>query len=276
MIFYTYIAMMLLWLMPGLSFASVGDSLPAVAGKQPFQLGEKLYYRMNYSIFTVGRAEVVVNPVKYYISDRSYYKIDIFGKTAGAAAVVSTVDDNWGALVDTEHLLPYRAWRDLEEGRFRRKEYVTYDHKKGLVDVRVINNETGKFKKPQLYTFEEAYTLDLISGYIYLRTIDFNKYQVNDTIQLKGFLEDKFYDFKILYKGTENLKTRLGVIKTYKLVPIMPDNKIFAGENSLTAWFAADDSRIPVKIDANMFIGRAGCEITGFEGMKIQPEFMND
>ena len=29
----------------------------------PFDLGEKLYYKMNYSIFTVGKAEVRIYPV---------------------------------------------------------------------------------------------------------------------------------------------------------------------------------------------------------------------
>jgi hypothetical protein len=75
--------------------------------------------------------------------------------------------------------------------------------------------------------------------------------------------------------GTEFIDTKLGKIKTFKLVPVMPDNKLFAGENSITAWFAADESRIPVRVEADMFIGRAGCEITGFEGTKINPDFFD-
>jgi len=67
----------------------------------------------------------------------------------------------------------------------------------------------------------------------------------------------------------------LGEIQAFKLVPVMPDNKLFAGENSITAWFAADASRIPLRVEANMFIGRAGCEITGYEGMRSDPPFVD-
>lgn len=235
--------------------------------------GEKLYYRMNYSIFTVGRAEIIVNPIKYQVSNKLHYKIDIYGRTAGAAAIVSTVNDNWGALIDSDDLLPLRSWRNIEEGRFRRKEIVDFNHEDGKIDVHVLNYKTGKLKETVNYDFEEPYMLDLISGYAFLRNIDYQQYNMGDTIRINGFLEDTFYDFKIVYKGKEEIKTRLGYIMTHKLVPVMPDNKIFSGENSVTAWFAADDSGILVKIDANMFIGRAGCEITSYEGIKKKPRF---
>jgi hypothetical protein len=74
--------------------------------------------------------------------------------------------------------------------------------------------------------------------------------------------------------GKEFVDTKLGEIEAFKLVPVMPDNKLFAGENSITAWFATDESRIPIRVEAHMFIGRAGCEITGFEGVKVNPHFV--
>jgi len=241
----------------------------------PFVLGEKLFYKMNYSIFTVGRAEIHINPIKYYVSDKVCYKIDVYGRTAGAGAIVSRVNDQWGALLDASDLLPVRSWRYIEEGRFRKKEFVDFDHDEGIIDVRVVNNETGKLKDPVIYEFEDPKMLDLISGYAFLRTINFDQYSIGDTIKLNGFFEDKIYKFNILYMGIDNVDTKLGEIEAYKLVPVMPDNKLFAGENSITAWFATDESRIPIRVEANMFIGRAGCEITGYEGLKMDPNFVD-
>ena len=48
----------------------------------------------------------------------------------------------------------------------------------------------------------------------------------------------------------------------------MPKNKVFEGENSITAYFSDDKNRIPVKIDAQMFIGSAGVELTNYSGLK--------
>jgi hypothetical protein len=253
-----------------------GESKPSdeINNSYPFDLGEKLYYKMSYSIFTVGKAEVRIYPVEYTISKTDCYKIDIYGQTAGAAKLVSRVNDNFGAYINKDNLLPLKSWRILEEGRYRLKEYSDFDQENGEVNVRKINNETGKMEEPKIYEFNEPYMLDLISGFAYLRTLDFSANKIGDTLTFNGFLEDTFYKLKVLYMGKEEVKTKLGKIQAYKLVPIMPDNKLFAGENSITAWIAMDASKVPLKIEANMFIGKAGVEITGFEGMKYSPKFV--
>ncbi len=71
-----------------------------------------------------------------------------------------------------------------------------------------------------------------------------------------------------MYHGKKTIKTKLGKIRTLMFKPIMPKNKIFDGENSITAYFSDDKNRIPVKIDAQMFIGSAGVELTGFSGLR--------
>ena len=259
---------------PVTSFSTENNSSDEIKNTYPFDLGEKLYYKMNYSIFTVGKAEVRIYPVEYTISKTDCYKIDIYGQTAGAARLVSRVNDNFGAYINKENLLPLKSWRILEEGRYRLKEYSDFDQENGEVNVRKINNETGNMEEPKVYEFNEPYMLDLISGLAYLRTLDFTENKIGDTLTFNGFLEDTFYKLKVLYMGKEKVKTKLGKIQAHKLVPIMPDNKLFAGENSITAWIAMDESKVPLKIEANMFIGKAGVEITGFEGMKYSPKFV--
>ena len=251
------------------------ESSDKIKKTYPFIMGEKLYYKMNYSIFTVGKAEIHIYPVEYTISKTDCYKIDIYGRTAGAGKLVSRVNDNWGAYLKIDNLLPLKSWRILEEGKYRLKEYVDYYHDRGKINVRKINNETGRLEEPKIYEFDEPNMLDLISGLANLRIIDFSQITQGDTLKYNGFLEDTFYKFDVIYIGVEEIKTKLGNIKAHKLVPIMPDNKLFAGKNSITAWIATDESKVPLKIEARMFIGRAGVEIIGFEGMKYSPKFVN-
>jgi hypothetical protein len=101
-----------------------------------------------------------------------------------------------------------------------------------------------------------------------MRTQDFSKVKVNDTIVVKGFFEDTLYELKILYKGKETVKTKAGKFNAIVLKPLMPDNKMFSGENSITAWFSDDKNRIPIKVSANMFIGSAGVELTSYKGLR--------
>jgi Protein of unknown function (DUF3108). len=57
-------------------------------------------------------------------------------------------------------------------------------------------------------------------------------------------------------------------VRTLVFKPVMPKNKLFNGENSITAYFSDDKNRIPVKVEADMFIGSAGVEIIGYSGLR--------
>ena len=108
----------------------------------------------------------------------------------------------------------------------------------------------------------------MIGGFLILRTMDLSATKVGDTLQIKGFFEDTFYNLKIIYKGKDVIKTKVGKFRALRMVPIMPDNKIFDGENSVTAWFSDDRNRMPIKISAQMFIGSAGVELTSYSGLR--------
>ncbi len=98
--------------------------------------------------------------------------------------------------------------------------------------------------------------------------MDFSKLKVKDTVTIAGFFEDEFYKLKIIYHGKQTIKIKAGKVRALVFKPVMPDNKLFDGENSITAWFSDDKNRIPLKIDAKMFIGSAGVELTEYSGLK--------
>lgn len=64
------------------------------------------------------------------------------------------------------------------------------------------------------------------------------------------------------------MRTKIGKVRTIVFKPVMPKNKLFDGENSITAYFSDDKNRIPIKIDAEMFIGSAGVELTGYSNLR--------
>jgi hypothetical protein len=133
--------------------------------------------------------------------------------------------------------------------------------------LKTLDNKTGKLKEPKYYD-APAQVRDMIAGFLYLRNMDISKLKVGDTISVKGFYEDEFYNLKIIYQGKETIKVKAGKIRTIVFKPVMPDNKVFDGENSITAWFSDDKNRIPVKINTAMFIGSAGVELTDYSGLK--------
>jgi len=268
----------ILWLLLSLplisAFISIAkeDGELKLADQHGFTKGELLEFRVHFGIFTVGRANIEVHPQLYNIQDKLCYKMDVNGWTTGAIGWVAKVDDNWGAYVDSANLLPYISWRNIREGKYRKNELVNFNHQDNVVEAKVIDNKTGKFKEPLYYDVPDNIR-DIIGGFMFVRSIDFSALEPMDTIRLDAFFEDTIYDFRIMYLGKDRVKTKVGEINALKLMPIMPKNKVFDGENAITLWLSDDANKALLKAEANMFIGKAGIELVNYQGLKEELNF---
>ncbi|MEM1408921.1 MAG: DUF3108 domain-containing protein [Bacteroidota bacterium] len=232
-----------------------------------FARGEKLEYKVNFGIFTIGEAQMIIDDKFYRINSRECYKVDIFGKTKGMVDWVANVDDHWGAYVDSSALVPHISYRKIREGKYKKDEVVRFDHRVNLIEAKVKNKKTGEFKEPKVYVAPNG-VRDMLAGYLYLRTIDFNTMKKGDVFTMTGFFEDEFYELDIRYKGKEKVKTKAGKFMAIKLEPLMPENKLFDGEDSILAWISDDENKIPLKVQAKMFIGNTGVELKKYSNVK--------
>jgi hypothetical protein len=251
------------------SVAFVQESAYAPTENKSFGVGERVDYEMYLWGMTIGKGSAEVDRKFHTKNNRTCFKVDAYMETLGMATWVSNVNDNWGAYIDSSEIITHESYRKLKEGKYRLDELIKYDHQQDKAFVQVADKATGKFNEPKEYQTPDN-VRDVVTGFMYLRVIDFSKYKMKDTLTVSGFFEDKAYSFKILYFGKEVVKTDLGKILCHKLVPIMPSNSLFRGENSVTAWISADANQIPIKVDARMFVGRAGTEMVSFRGLKNQ------
>jgi len=234
-----------------------------------FGKGEVLEYRVNFGFFTVGKASTVIETKLFNKNSRPCYKVDAYGETLGFVSWLTKVNDQWGAYIDTAALITHVSYRKIREGNYRKDEIITYDHDKLQAEVKVMDKETGTYGEPKYYQTPDN-VRDMVAGFLYLRVIDFSKYKKGDTLSISGFFEDTPYNMKIIYAGKDKVSTKIGKIPCHKLVPVMPDNKLFDGENSITCWLSDDENRIPIKIQAKMFIGSTGIELVNFKGLRNQ------
>jgi hypothetical protein len=236
------------------------------AKNNSFKKGEVIQFKMTFGFFTVGRGAVHVHDSYHKINDRYCYKIDVTGKTVGMVDWVADVDDRYGAYIDTASLLPHQFYRFVRQGKYKKDEWTNFDQQNSKIEVKSLDKR-GNMRSPKYYEAPE-HIRDMIGGFVYLRNIDFSKVKLHDTISVAGFYEDEFYKLRIIYEGKETIKVKIGRVRAIVLKPIMPKNKIFDGENSITAWFSDDKNHIPLKIKAEMFIGSAGVEITEYSGLR--------
>ncbi|MEL7145119.1 MAG: DUF3108 domain-containing protein [Bacteroidota bacterium] len=224
--------------------------------------GEELNYKISYSIFTIGKASVKVEDRQ---EKEEEYKIVARGETTGLVGVFSKIRDEWGAYVNKQSLAPSHAYRRIREGKYKRDEDVDFD------STKIVLNEwsfrAGKYKDPVYYDAPNR-VFEFLSGMLYVRSLDLRNFEPGQRVAFKAFFEGKFYDFQVEYKGKERIRTKIGKINAIKLVPIMPNNSIFDGEDSVEIWVSDDENKVPLKVEADMFIGSAGCSITSAKNLK--------
>ncbi|MEQ8927334.1 MAG: DUF3108 domain-containing protein [Fulvivirga sp.] len=232
-----------------------------------FQRGEKLEFKVNFGIFSIGEAEMVIDPKSYKVNHRPCYKIDVYGRTSGMVDWVANVNDHWGAYVDSAALIPHISYRKIREGNYKKDEVVRFDHRVNLIEAKVADKKTGQFKEPKVYVAPEG-VRDMMAGTMYLRTVDFSKMKVGEKFMINGFFEDSFYDLELIYRGKDKVKTKAGKFHAIKLAPVIPENELFDGEDSIVAWVTDDKNKLPLKIQAKMFIGNVSVELSDYTQTK--------
>jgi hypothetical protein len=228
---------------------------------QSFTTGEVLEYRVHYGIINAGEATIDVSPSLYKINNRVCYKVNVFGRTTGVFDWTLRIRDTWRSYIDTAAFVPQRFYINIQEGRYRKEETVYFDHTKHTVQSVEVNSDTKEFKIP-------PNVQDIVSGYYYLRTIDFDQLKEGTVINVDAFFDDEFYDFKIKYLGKEEIKTKFGKINTVVITPIMPTNSLFKGENPIRVWISDDTNKVPLKVEADMVVGAVAMDLKGYKGLR--------
>lgn len=237
------------------------DSLRQVE-QDSFSTGEVLRYKVHYGMINAAEAVIDIGPEIQKINNRSCYKANVYGRTIGSFDFFLRIRDTWRSYIDTAAILPQRFHRNIEEGKYRKKENVTFDHYRNIA---VVEDKKGTetFQIPENVQ-------DIVSGFYYMRTLNLDKFKNGDLIRLQGFFDDQIYDFTVVFRGRELIDTKAGTIRAFKLVPKMPDNKLFAGENAISVYLSDDKNKIPVMIKADMFVGAVKVDLYHYSGLKYR------
>lgn len=255
-------------------FGLLANAQSLVVKDKPVSKGEELQFRLSYGGWlTVGRGTFKISDQYITQDGKECIEINVHGRTAGLAGVFSKIDDRWGAVVDKNTFLPYYSYRDLSEGDSDLDEKMYFDYDSMEVRVERSSISDPQPEDPQFFDLENGNIFDMMGGLMYARSIDYRSLNKGDTVQLDAFFDNEFYDFELVYHGIELTKTKVGKIYCHKIVPIMQENSLFKGESAVTFWISADANRLPLKVAANMNIGKAYCELTSYKNVKSGIDF---
>ncbi len=235
--------------------------------EMPFKSGERLEMKASIGFVKAAEAIFTVSDIIYSINNRPTWKIDINAKTSGVFDFFSPVRDNWGTYYDTTSLLPQRFYRYIREGRFRKNEILYFHHDRDSVTVNKLHKETKVLEKTEEYAIPHN-VQDMVTGYYYLRSIDFNKLKIGEIITIKTFFDEKEQPFRVKFTGREVIKTKFGKVKSVVLVPIIEKDSLFEEDNTLKVWLSDDLNKVPLKFQAKIYVGYLRVELKKAENLK--------
>lgn len=240
-----------------------GDAVRSIP-QSSFGRGELIKYTVHYGLINGGEATVETAGSLERVNDRPCYKATVSGRTTGSFDFFLRIRDQWRAYIDTTSILPIRSQRDIAEKNYRKKETVDFDQLHHVADVQNHNKDNPSRTSVKL----AANSLELVSGFYYLRTLNFERMKVGEIIKMPGFFDGENFVLEVAYKGRATVTTKAGDIRTFKLVPKMPTNKLFRGENAISVYLSDDHNKIPVLFQAEMFVGTVKVDMEKYQGLK--------
>ncbi len=247
--------------------STLDDQVYRELENQSFGKGERLEYKLHVGFLNVGFGVMEISPNIFQVNNRSCFRMDIYGETVGMWTIFYKVKDNWGSFIDTTSIVPQRFYRYIIENRYRKNEIVDFYHHNDTAIVNKLDGETRELKETKYFPIPNN-SQDLVSGYYFLRTLDYDTIEVGSKIKVEAFFDDEVYDFVVTYLGKKVIKTKLGKVNAIVLTPKMPENKLFRGEDAIRVYLSDDKNKIPLKIHAAMFVGAIEIDILKADNLR--------
>ncbi len=228
---------------------------PPLKPNTAFKAGENLTYQIRYGLIVGGTTTISLSEAVY--EEKFVFHALAIGQTSGMADKIYEVKDIYQSWFDKETNLPYKQIRNIKEGSYKWYNEVTYDRE----------NNTVSSMKSGIHSVPEK-ILDLASTFYYLRRVDFSTINRGDVIFVNMFFSDEIFPFRLKYKGKENVKTKFGKIRCFKISPVVEVGRMFKAKDDLTVWFTDDGNCLPVLVKMDIrYVGAVYLELTKYQNL---------
>ena len=199
-------------------------------------------FNLKYGFIKGGEAEMII--IDTVFNGKPAISYCFKGKTTGITNAIYGVNDTYTTIVDAKTNLPLKAVRDIKENNYRWFNETYFYH-----DIDSLNSErTGWREMPEDM-------VDIISSFFYfVKEYNMDEMDTNEIKVLSSFHADKIDTIAIKYLGIKRVKTNLGKIDTYVLVPSVDKGKLLMSSDGLR-FFISKELNIPVMLEFDLKVG---------------------
>lgn len=220
----------------------------------------KAYYNWQFVWIPAGEITFTIK------EDSSHYNIMAIGKTYRSYNAFFRVNDYYATKIDKETMLPSSFVRRIEEGKYRKFDSLTFDHK--YMQVHSLNGKTEEVAKAKTFEIDSC-ALDLISVMYTLRNINVDEYKEGDFLNVTMFMDKEIFPIKINYKKKEVKKIRkLGKFSTLKINPQLVVGNVFKEGDVMNIWVSDDKNKVPLLIESPVSVGSIKAVLKSYSGLR--------
>lgn len=233
---------------------------------------------------SISAADIPDETLRYKVM----YKWGLINSQAGNATLTLRTDGNTRKAVLTASSEP---WADriykvrdtllctMEKGTMLPIRYEKIAHEDGKLGHDVIDytrqgnhftglctrfrNKKGKISNDTIVLQADGTTVDMLSVYYYLRSLDFKSMSSGQSVTINIFSGKRKELLRLKYHGNETVKVDKTPYQCYRVSFTFTSDGKAKTSDDMEAWISIDEHRIPVKLEGKLPVGKIRCLYTG-------------
>ena len=224
--------------------------ITTLANAQP---KEELKYNMRYSFFKGGEATLSVEDTTYNGKKAEHLLLD--GNTVGLADVLFEVHDIYESIINPKTYLPYKAIRNIQEGKYTwYNETYFYHHNDSVYSLK-----SGGHDVP-------SNTVDFVTAFFYMRNNKIlDELKRGQQFSIPVYHADQFFMMRVQYLGKEKIKSKMGKKVCHVIRPRIDKGKVLNSSDGLKFYITKDEARIPLLLEFDLKVGALKCELSSYK-----------
>ena len=215
---------------------------------------ETLVFAASYEVsgMMTNIAQVTMRTEPMNTAKKSYLHLSLEVATFAKWDSFFKIRDLYESYVDPTSLKPSLYKRNVFEGGYFKTEKYTF-----LPDGKSITSVSKRMKKPEVTKNVKIgpTTRDVVSMVYKLRTVDFSKVKVGQTVPFTIVFDSKEYPVSVKLLGKETVNAgNLGKKECYKLAVGAKTNKLKGADKNII-WLSTDSKHIPCMIKFSIPVG---------------------
>jgi hypothetical protein len=251
---------MKLWLSILVALLATASAVCAGTNSFPFQVGERLNYRIYWGPVPAGNASLEVAGIET-VAGHECYHLRAKALTSGVVDWLFHVDSTTESWLDAKEFFTRRYRQNRIEGKHTRRSETFYDHDRGQYTITNLVSGTRK-----VFPLDKKPIQDIVSSFYYLRI---------KPLQLKqpeNFFVNAGDTTRLIRVEPDQRKTiwtnPLGNLPALRVEPNPTLTFVAANKGRMWLWFSDNAQRIPLILVSEMKIGSARFQLTEIKTTK--------